>query len=124
MDEMQEMSNTLSNIDIWKEKEKEFLKKIKCYLVKRKQNKFHAICDADYILNAYKKHGVHFILFLGNPLTFLNGKNNILIPYGFWTCKCTENFVQTPYSTFCEKCSCNIQDNTKRAKYFEDFIRK
>lgn len=123
MDEMDKIVMGLNNQDVWEKQEKEFLETIKCYLVKKDSRKYRAICTSEYILEAVKKYGIFYMWFLDNPMNFIKDQNNILVPYGFWTCKCQSSFVKTPYSTFCKECNCNIRDNTKRVKYFEDMQR-
>ncbi len=113
----------------WIDKEnKAFRESINCYrmILGNKEFAFQAIGPNGTMRllekMAKKIKGSKLVMnIIANPKTYIKSTTiNPLIPYGYWTCKCDEEFVRTNFLSTCPKCGCNIADHTKKAKYIED----
>ena len=113
----------------WINKEnKAFAESINCYRLILKDDKlsFQAIGPNGTMKllekMAKKKKGNKLVMnIIANPKNYLKSTTiNPMIPYGYWTCECKEEFVRTNFLSTCPKCGCNIANHTKKARYIED----
>jgi hypothetical protein len=131
---MDKWDTEIDNFDStnWEELEnKMFEKTIRCFRLTINGKQYNFIGERHYhfigvsetlttIKKMVKKLKSNIAPIVCSPRLFLDKVENPMIPYGFWTCKCTKDCIRTPYSSHCTKCGCEIGDTTRKYKYIEE----
>lgn len=118
--------NDIENIaiDDWQTLEDKNFSDIQCIRVTLKKEKviYRVIGPKGTITLLDKKTKAPKLieLVIANPRTYLNEALNPLIPYGYWTCECEDDWVHTPFTSHCPLCNCGIENTTNKAKYIEE----